>query len=132
MFKNDKCTEFTISHHLYVATELIALLTGCGFSRGDAYGEQVHILVRAKLLLLYQRARKLHLVVGTEGRSRERLVKIGRGFSGFVLERVGKGPAQSLEIKLRQVTGLVISEHVGEFLLWSKVCDDEDRDLLPS
>lgn len=39
MFKNDKCTEFTISHHLYVATELIALLTGCGFSRGDAYGD---------------------------------------------------------------------------------------------
>ncbi len=39
MFKNDKCTESTISHHLSTATELIALLTGCGFSRGDAYGD---------------------------------------------------------------------------------------------
>ncbi len=38
MFKNDKCTKSTISHHLYATTELIALLTGCGFSRGDAYG----------------------------------------------------------------------------------------------
>jgi hypothetical protein len=39
MFKNDKCTESRISHHLYVARELIAVLTGCGFSRGDAYGD---------------------------------------------------------------------------------------------
>lgn len=37
MFKDNKRTEFKVTHRLYAATELIALLTGCGFSRADAY-----------------------------------------------------------------------------------------------
>jgi len=38
MFKDNKHTESIFSHRLYAATELIALLTGCGFSSVDIYG----------------------------------------------------------------------------------------------
>jgi SAM-dependent methyltransferase len=39
MFKGSERIEHEISHRLYAATELTALLTGCGFSRAEAYGD---------------------------------------------------------------------------------------------
>ena len=39
VIKDGKRTDFNVNHRLYAATELIALLTGCGFSRADAYGD---------------------------------------------------------------------------------------------
>jgi SAM-dependent methyltransferase len=39
IIKDNKRTESRLSHRLYSATELIALLSGCGFSRADAYGD---------------------------------------------------------------------------------------------
>ncbi len=38
MFRGNERIENEISHRLYAATELMALLTGCGFSRAEAYG----------------------------------------------------------------------------------------------
>ena len=38
MFRGSERIEHEISHRLYAATELMALLTGCGFSQVDAYG----------------------------------------------------------------------------------------------
>ena len=38
LFKDNKRSEFTVTHRLYAATELIALLTSCGFREADAYG----------------------------------------------------------------------------------------------
>jgi len=39
IIKDGKRTDFNVNHRLYAATELIALLTGCGFSQADAYGD---------------------------------------------------------------------------------------------
>jgi len=39
MIKDDKRSEFKVTHRLYSATELISLLTGCGFTQADAYGD---------------------------------------------------------------------------------------------
>jgi len=39
MFKDDKRTEFKVTHRLYSATELSSLLTGCGFAHVDVYGD---------------------------------------------------------------------------------------------
>lgn len=39
MFKNNNRTELRLSHCLYSAVELTALLTGCGFTHIDAYGD---------------------------------------------------------------------------------------------
>jgi SAM-dependent methyltransferase len=38
MLRGNERIENEISHRLYAATELIALMTDCGFSRADAYG----------------------------------------------------------------------------------------------
>jgi len=38
-FRDDKRTEFKVSHRLYSATEFIVLLAGCGFAQVDAYGD---------------------------------------------------------------------------------------------
>jgi len=38
MFKGNERTEGEISHRLYAGTEMVTLLTGCGFSRVDIYG----------------------------------------------------------------------------------------------
>ncbi len=38
LLKGNERTEHEISHRLYAATELIALLTDCGFSQADAFG----------------------------------------------------------------------------------------------
>ena len=39
MFRSNKRIEHEISHRIYAATELMALLTGCGFSKVEAYGD---------------------------------------------------------------------------------------------
>jgi len=39
MIKGEKRSEFKVTHRLYAATELISLLTGCGFAQADAYGD---------------------------------------------------------------------------------------------
>ena len=39
IIKDDKRTEFKVTHRLYAATELASLLTGCGFKHVDAYGD---------------------------------------------------------------------------------------------
>ncbi len=39
MFKNAKCFDYTLSHRLYSAVELSALLTECGFSDVKIYGD---------------------------------------------------------------------------------------------
>jgi len=39
MFKDDKRTEFKVTHRLYSATELAAVLAGCGFTQVDVYGD---------------------------------------------------------------------------------------------
>ena len=39
MIKDDKRSEFRVNHRLYSATELISLLTGCGFKHVDACGD---------------------------------------------------------------------------------------------
>lgn len=39
IFKDDKRTEFKVTHRLYSATELSSLLTGCGFAHVDVYGD---------------------------------------------------------------------------------------------
>lgn len=38
VLSGDKRTEFLVSHRLYSATELAALLSGCGFTRVDVFG----------------------------------------------------------------------------------------------
>ena len=38
LLRGNERIENEISHRLYAATELMALLTGCGFSRADAFG----------------------------------------------------------------------------------------------
>ncbi len=38
MLRGDERIENEISHRLYAATELMALMTGCGFSKAEAYG----------------------------------------------------------------------------------------------
>ena len=39
IFKDDKRTEFKVTHRIYSATELSSLLTGCGFAQVDVYGD---------------------------------------------------------------------------------------------
>lgn len=39
MIKDGKMEEYTVSHRIYSAVELTALLTGCGFSATDVYGD---------------------------------------------------------------------------------------------
>lgn len=39
IIKDGKRTDFNITHRLYAATELITLLTGCGFRQVDVYGD---------------------------------------------------------------------------------------------
>lgn len=39
MFKGDECIEKELSHRLYAGTEMVDLLTGCGFSRVEIYGD---------------------------------------------------------------------------------------------
>ncbi len=39
MLKGNKRIESELSHRLYAGTEMAALLTGCGFSREDIYGD---------------------------------------------------------------------------------------------
>jgi len=38
IIKDNKRTEFKVTHRLYAATELASLLTGCGFKHVDTYG----------------------------------------------------------------------------------------------
>ena len=39
MLKDNKRAEFKVTHRLYAATELIALLTDCGFAQVNVYGD---------------------------------------------------------------------------------------------
>ena len=39
IIQNDKRNEFEVTHRLYAATELVSLLTGCGFKYVDVYGD---------------------------------------------------------------------------------------------
>jgi len=39
MLKDNKRTEFKVTHRLYSATELAAVLAGCGFAQVDVYGD---------------------------------------------------------------------------------------------
>ena len=39
MFKDDQRIEHTVSHRLYSATELAAMITDCGFTQVNAYGD---------------------------------------------------------------------------------------------
>ena len=39
IIKDDKRTEFKITHRVYSATELASLLTGCGFRQAEAFGD---------------------------------------------------------------------------------------------
>ena len=39
MIKDDKRSEFKVTHRLYSATELAALLAGCGFAQVEVYGD---------------------------------------------------------------------------------------------
>lgn len=39
IIKDDKRTEFKVTHRLYAATEMASLLTGCGFKSVDIYGD---------------------------------------------------------------------------------------------
>ncbi len=38
IIKDDKYTEFKVTHRLYAATEMVSLLTGCGFNNINIYG----------------------------------------------------------------------------------------------
>jgi SAM-dependent methyltransferase len=39
IIKDDKRTEFKVTHRLYAATEMVSLLTGCGFKHVDVFGD---------------------------------------------------------------------------------------------
>ena len=39
MLKGDECVESEVSHRLCAGTEMVALLTSCGFSQADTCGD---------------------------------------------------------------------------------------------
>jgi hypothetical protein len=58
LFKDNKRTEFSVTHRLYAATEMVNLLTGCGFNNVDIYGDLSGIPYDHKASRLIAVARK--------------------------------------------------------------------------